>query len=219
MFNIVDTPNFAAVFGGGEFILAALAALLVLAAIFAVLSPSVPKLFRAFRRKLAVLALAASVALLPTPALASKEAQGNREAVLIIAGIALVVAVVVVAASNAESAFADSANEIPEGAETPLSLGSFRLSEHAGYGGETQAHPPLSAWNEASAEWESGDLLSGKSESGFLGKLSRVPANALAKISGTTWAQSGWSIRPSMALTDSQNADDARFLLRMERAF
>ena len=199
-----------------EFLGLALLLLLALAALFAVSLPPAWNPVRVFRRKLAVLALAGSIALAPAPAFASPQSNDNTQAVLIIAGIAFVVAVLVVAGINSESAFDDSAGEIPDDAESPVSLGSFRLSERgesAHYGATVATVSPTAAQNGMPAQ------MRRASASGLFGALARLPENALAKVNASSWAQAGWSFRPALDAAGLRDPDDARFFLQVERAF
>ena len=205
-----------------EFFGLALLLLLALAALFAVSLPPAWNPVRVFRRKLAVLALAGSIALAPAPAFAQgyvprSDSGDGAETVLIIAGIALVVAIIVIAASKeSESAFDDSAGEIPDDAETPVSLGSFRLSERGEsthYGATVATVSPTAAQNGMPAR------MRRASASGLFGALARLPENALAKANASSRAQSGWSVRPALDAAGLRDPDDARFFLQVERAF
>ena len=202
MTHLIDIPN--------------LAAILALAAIFASLVWMAPRFVRAIRRKLAILALTASLALTPSPAFAE---ENYTRTVVGITLSTLVLFVLYHVAENMvnEDGFVD--DESNRGSSA--SFGSFRLSEHAGNSGQVQTHPPLSARNDA-PKWEGDDLLSEarrNSESGLFGEWSRIPAGALVKINGLTLTQSGWSIRPTMDAAPLRDTGDAKFLLRLEREF
>ena len=203
MTHLTDIPNFAAV--------------LALAAIFASLVWMVPRFVYAIRRKLAILALTASLVLAPSPAFAEEENYTRT-----VVGVTLSTLVLFVLYHVAENMVNEDGFVDDESKRDPsASFGSFRLSEHAGNGGQVQTHPPLSARNDA-PKWEDDDLLSEarrNSESVLFDEWSRIPAGALVKINGLTLAQSGWSIRPTMDAAPLRDTGDAKFLLRLEREF
>ena len=183
---------------------------------------------RAIRRKLAVLALAVSLALTPAPAFAQSDSgelyarqefarrdagQLNTAILFGVVGVLLLIAIAIHHAENDADDADDAASANPP---KGLSLGSFRLSERgdsAHYGATVATVSPTAAQNGMPAR------MRRASASGLFGALARLPENALAKANASSWAQSGWSFRPALDAAGLRDPDDARFFLQVERAF
>ena len=158
---------------------------------------------KTLRSKLAVLALAASVAFVPVPAFADDHEEVRKDFFIIIGSVAALIVLlgVIEYATSDDSAVDDSLSAIPDNAETPSSLGSFRLSDRV------QSRLPR-----VKTEAETFDL-----SAPAIRDLSRIPAKMLAAVNNSPLAQSGWSLRPSMS--QLRDTSETKFLFRVEREF
>ena len=155
---------------------------------------------KTLRSKLAVLVLAASVAFVPAPAFAEGGDVTGKEFLIVFGSVVVLIGVIALI-GHATSAVDDSLSAIPDNAETPSSLGSFRLSDRV-----------QSGLPRVKTEAETFDL-----SAPAIRDLSRIPAKMLATVNNSPLAQSGWSLRPSMS--QLRDTSETKFLFRVEREF